>query len=136
MYHVGMPTLRGPCTDCGDYVEKYVRPGKELRCTECAIARAARHNLTMHTGENPQLAKSVRAGKMVGRQIKRGEGEYYERWAGSMTNYVKSLSAMKAASGGSVMPSRPINGRGVKSGVKPNGRNERRSADPGNHLGQ
>jgi hypothetical protein len=83
-YTATMPTVEGPCQECGAPVKRYVRPGRQCLCHPCAIDRAAEYNRALADGTNPDLERSREAGRRVGAEIARKEGKSYERWRDGM----------------------------------------------------
>lgn len=102
VYPECMPTKSGNCEGCGRYIEKYVRPGKQLLCLECGISKCANHNRAMHDGSSPLLERCRQAGAETARQIATGEGELYDKWARGMAAYVGRITAMKGAETASI----------------------------------
>lgn len=88
-----MPTLHGSCIDCGKEVERYIRPGKPLRCFDCALNYALDYSRTLHDGTNPDIAKSYASGREVARQIKSRKGPIYARWRDGILHSLTAPSA-------------------------------------------
>lgn len=91
MYPGDMPTMTGPCVDCGKVLEKYVRPGKQLRCFDCALLYMTSAQMSQATEGTDEWNRSMVLGRDFARQYRQGEGAWYERWRRGMTEYLERL---------------------------------------------
>lgn len=84
LYNVGMPAKGYACIDCGEWVEKYLQPGRKKVCLECGIRRGEEHNRRMASGQHEYLERARENGREVARQIEAKSGPAYEKWKARM----------------------------------------------------
>lgn len=70
-----------------------MRPGKPLRCVDCAVKVATDQQIQLARQEGPHFAKSLATGARMAQEYENRDGEWYEKWRKGMERAMERESA-------------------------------------------
>ena len=90
-----VPQYKGPCWRCGEYIEKYVRPGKRPFCLECGILRVEERAREMADPTSDAAKQQRILADWYRVQFSRGEGDWYEKWRQGIVRHAMQQATTK-----------------------------------------
>ena len=83
-----MPNYSGPCEECGEHLEKFVRQGRRALHLECAVIRMERNHREKADPTSAARQADIERGRIYANEYRQGGGYWYEKWRKGMARYM------------------------------------------------